>query len=108
MTVETLGRAFDLYRRTADSRTAIALLIANAIPLIGVLFFGWSLLTILVLFWIENGIVGFWNVPKILLARQSLIESMPAMLRAAGLNEAENQVAAQALQRRVRQAQVQI
>ena len=108
MTAGTLGRAFDLYRRTADSRSAIALLIANAIPLIGVLFFGWSLLTILVLFWIENGIVGFWNVPKILLARQSLVESMPGMLRAAGFNEAENRVAAEALEERLRQAQAQI
>jgi hypothetical protein len=108
MTVGTLGRAFDLYRRTADSRTAIALLVANAIPLIGVLFFGWSLLTILVLFWIENGIVGFWNVPKILLARQSLIESMPAMLRAAGVTEAQGRMAEDALEDRFRQAQAQI
>ncbi|HTK44627.1 MAG TPA: DUF6498-containing protein [Patescibacteria group bacterium] len=108
MTVGTLGRAFELYRRTADSRSAIALLIANAIPLVGVLFFGWSLLTILVLFWIENGIVGFWNVPKILLARQSIVESMPAMLRAAGFNEAENRVAAEALEERFRHAPAQI
>jgi hypothetical protein len=40
VTVDTLGRAFDLYRRTATSRSALALLIANAIPLVGVLFFG--------------------------------------------------------------------
>jgi hypothetical protein len=73
MSVEALGRAADLYRRTALSRSAVALLIANAIPLIGVLFFGWSLMTILVLYWIENGIVGFWNVPRLLLAQGSLI-----------------------------------
>ena len=69
MTVETLGRGFGLYRRTAVTRSAIALVIANAIPLVGVLFFGWSLITILVLYWVENGIVGFWNIPKIALAR---------------------------------------
>src|SRR5207247_7425498 len=94
VTVDTLGRAFDLYRRTATSRSAIALLVANAIPLIGVLFFGWSLLTILVLFWIENGIVGFWNVPRILLARQSIAESLPDMVRYAGLDKAESAEAA--------------
>lgn len=72
-TVETLGRVFEFYRRTAASRSAIALLIANAIPLVGVLFFDWSLWTILVVYWLENGIVGFWNVPRMLLAGGPLI-----------------------------------
>jgi hypothetical protein len=73
MTVDTLGRALGMYRRTAASRSAIVLLLANAIPLVGVLFFGWSLLTILVLYWVENGIIGLWNVPKLALARGSAI-----------------------------------
>jgi hypothetical protein len=85
VTVEALGRAVQLYRRTATSRSAIVLLLANAIPLVGVLFFGWSLLTILVLYWLENGIVGFWNVLKINLARGSLIPSLPEMPEAAAL-----------------------
>jgi hypothetical protein len=63
-----LVRLVDGYRRTTASRTAIALVIANAIPLAGVLFFGWSLWTLLVLYWVENGVVGAWNVPRILLA----------------------------------------
>jgi hypothetical protein len=79
MTVEALGRAYDLYRRTATSRSAILLLLANLIPLVGVLFFGWSLLTILVLYWVENGIVGFWNVPKIIMARGSMNPGPPDM-----------------------------
>jgi uncharacterized protein DUF6498 len=70
---DPLGRFFDLYRETATSRSAIALVVANAIPLVGVAFFGWSLWTILVLYWVENGIVGFWTVLKILLARGSVI-----------------------------------
>ena len=77
MTVETLGRAYDLYRRTATSRSAVLLVLANVIPLVGVLFFGWSLITILVLYWLENGIVGLWNVPKILLAQGSVIPRIP-------------------------------
>ncbi|MBI3751783.1 MAG: hypothetical protein HY263_09050 [Chloroflexi bacterium] len=63
-----LPRIVDAYRRTTGSRTAIALVLANAIPLVGVLLFGWSLWTILVLYWVENGVVGLWNVPRILLA----------------------------------------
>ena len=85
MTVDTLGRAFDLYRRTATSRTAILLVVANLIPLVGVLFFGWSLITILVLYWIENGIVGFWNVPKIVMAQGSMLPRLPDMPAAAAL-----------------------
>jgi hypothetical protein len=43
----------------------VALLVTNAIPLIGVIFWGWSLFAILLLYWIENGIVGAINVLKI-------------------------------------------
>jgi hypothetical protein len=78
-TGDALSRALALYRRTAASRSAIVLLAANAIPLVGVLFFGWSLWTILVLYWLENGIVGFWNVPKIILAQGDFMPSLPAL-----------------------------
>lgn len=43
-TVDMLGCAVRLYRRAATSRSAI-LLVANAIPLVGVALFGWSPLT---------------------------------------------------------------
>jgi hypothetical protein len=87
----------ELYRRTATSRSAIALLVANAIPLVGVLFFGWSLWTILVLYWLENGIVGFWNVPKILLARGSVIPSIPELPPEEALRATSNPVQAASL-----------
>ena len=44
---------------------AAALVVANCVPLVGVLFFGWSVATILVLYWIENGLLGVVNVLKI-------------------------------------------
>lgn len=97
MTVDTLGRALALYRRTATSRSAILLIAANAIPLVGVLFFGWSLLTILVLYWLENGIVGFWNIPKIALARGSFVPTMPEMPESAALAATRNRAQADAL-----------
>ena len=105
MTVETLGRAWDLYRRTATSRSAILLLVANVIPLIGVLFFGWSLLTILVLYWLENGIVGLWNVPKIILAQGSIMPSIPDLPAAAARAATASPEAAAKLQEQWRQAQ---
>jgi Family of unknown function (DUF6498) len=71
-----IERSFQLYRRTADSRSALALVLANLVPLVGVVFFGWSLWTILVLYWIENGIVGVWNIPRMLLARGSILAGL--------------------------------
>ena len=83
--VDRLGSAWELYRRTATSRTAILLLLANLIPLAGVLFFDWSLLTILVLYWLENGIVGLWNIPKIILAQGPIVASSPSGPTTSGL-----------------------
>jgi len=107
-TPTNLGRAFDLYRRTATSRSAIVLIVANAIPLIGVLFFGWSLLTILVLFWIENGIVGLWNIPRILLARGSILQSLPDMPLDAAMDATGNAQAAAELRQRWQEAQARL
>ena len=62
-------RLFNLYQ-AASAPAAIALLVAsNLVPLVGVLFWGWNLWSIIILYWIENGIVGALNVPKMLLAR---------------------------------------
>ncbi len=46
----------------------LPLVISNAIPLIGVLFLDWSIGHIVILYWIENLILGFWNIPRILFA----------------------------------------
>ena len=39
---------------------------ANLIPLVGALFFGWNAILILALFWIENLIIGLFNIIKFL------------------------------------------
>jgi len=41
-----------------------ALFLFNLIPLAGVLFFGWNLSSIMVLYWFENVIIGFFNALK--------------------------------------------
>ncbi len=58
----------------------VALVAANLFPVAGVLFFGWNVWTILALYWLENGIVGLFNIPKLLLARGPMV----VPLRAAG------------------------
>ena len=42
---------------------------ANLVPLAGVLFFGWSVFATLLLFWLENVIVGVFNVLRMLVAQ---------------------------------------
>jgi len=41
------------------------LVLANLIPLFGVLFFGWDASTILFLYWCENIVIGIYNFKKI-------------------------------------------
>jgi hypothetical protein len=60
-----MERVLAWYRVGSSYGAVIALVVANAIPLIGVLFLGWSVWNILVIYWLENGIVGGFNVLKI-------------------------------------------
>jgi hypothetical protein len=46
----------------------IALLAANAIPLFGVLFLGWNAFYVVLLYWTENIVIGFYNVLKMMFA----------------------------------------
>lgn len=42
--------------------SAFALIVANAVPLIGVLTHHWTVFVVLLLYWSENVVVGFFNV----------------------------------------------
>ncbi len=42
-----------------------SLLVVNAIPLIGVLFLGWDLATIVATYWLENGVIGLFAIGRI-------------------------------------------
>ena len=46
----------------------IALIAANAVPVLGVLVWDWKVFPILLLFWVENVIVGGFNVLRLMLA----------------------------------------
>lgn len=47
---------------TFSRRSVQTLIVANTIPLVGVIFFGWSLFAIMYLYWLENVIIGIFNV----------------------------------------------
>jgi Family of unknown function (DUF6498) len=60
------------YRVGSSYGAVAALLVANAIPLFGVLFLGWNVWTILTIYWLENGVVGIFNVLKMSRAEGSV------------------------------------
>jgi hypothetical protein len=67
--VTTLIRLFALRRADHASPVAIAVLVAaNLLPLVGVVFLGWDLATLVAVYWAENGVVGVFAVLRILTA----------------------------------------
>jgi hypothetical protein len=67
--VTALIRLFAIRRADHASPVAIALLVvANLVPLVGVLFLGWDLATLVAVYWAENGVVGVFAVLRILTA----------------------------------------
>jgi hypothetical protein len=57
----------DLNRRLTPS--AVVLILANFIPIYGVAFLGWEVFPIVLLFWFENVVIGFYNALKMAFAR---------------------------------------
>ncbi|MBN2346455.1 MAG: hypothetical protein JXO51_08680 [Candidatus Aminicenantes bacterium] len=56
-------------------RSALALVAANLVPLYGVLALGWTVGPILLFYWSENLVVGFFNVLKMARAQGSVANS---------------------------------
>lgn len=59
-----MERLLGWYQVGSSYAAVVALLVSNAVPLFGVLFLGWNVWTILTIYWLENGVVGFYNVLK--------------------------------------------
>ncbi len=47
--------------------TVIILILSNLLPIYGVLFLGWEVFPIMLLFWTENVIIGVFNILKMLM-----------------------------------------
>ena len=52
---------------TLASPSTLLLIIANLVPVVGAVFFGWKLSDVMVLYWAESAVIGFFNVCKIIL-----------------------------------------
>jgi hypothetical protein len=58
-----------LFEKYLSKLPLFALLAVNALPLVGVLFFEWDAFLIVLLYWAENVVVGFYNVLKMALVK---------------------------------------
>jgi Family of unknown function (DUF6498) len=71
--------------------SALTLLLANLAPLAGVLFFGWSVSSIIILYWFENVVIGVVNVARMIAlspARATLASALGARADAAAASPA--------------------
>jgi len=60
------------------SPSGLALIGANLIPLAGVLFLGWDLSSVMILFWAESGVIAFYTVLKMaIVGRLAAIFAVP-------------------------------
>lgn len=75
-----MDRLIAWYRMTSSAGAVVALIAANAIPLLGVLFLGWNVWTILIVYWLENGIVGAFNIAKMAKAQGDTAETPGTLL----------------------------
>jgi hypothetical protein len=53
-----------LTRQLLQPRSVI-LLIANLVPLVGVIFWGWDAFVLLMLYWLETAVIAFWTILRI-------------------------------------------
>lgn len=70
--------SFGNMRRSTLSFETVAVIVANVLPLIGVVALGWDLSALIFLYWFELGILSFWALVKALFAgRPSEFDSDP-------------------------------
>jgi hypothetical protein len=70
--IDAAARTFmrrQLHGFTDFSASSIVLIVANLLPLLGVIFIGWDAFSIVALYWVENVVLGLINVLKLIVAK---------------------------------------
>ncbi|GAB5537228.1 MAG: hypothetical protein Rubg2KO_34770 [Rubricoccaceae bacterium] len=52
--------------RSPSASSALGLVVANVVPLVGVLALGWDLFEVMWLYWMENAVIGLYALARIL------------------------------------------
>ncbi len=85
---ESLDTA-DLVKQDSDdsSQTSLTVLVlANLVPLVGALFFAWSLSEIMVLYWVETGVILLYHLVKFIVVSplKGVFKSLIALAQVGG------------------------
>jgi hypothetical protein len=56
--------------------STLLLLAANSLPIFGVLYWGWDVFVLLMLYWMETAIIGFWMIARITLMPAEALGTM--------------------------------
>jgi len=79
--------------------SAVALVLANIVPLVGVLLWQWSVSSIIILYWFENVVIGVVNVLRMLLASPASLDLRAIAPARADLTSTQTIAMNEALQR---------
>jgi hypothetical protein len=60
----------DWLKRINIFPSGVLLILVNLIPIFGVLYLNWNAYDVIVLYWVENIVIGICNIPRILLAQK--------------------------------------
>ena len=61
-----------LLHKTRLYVSVAALIAVNIVPIVGVWFWGWEVVTLVFLYWAENLVLGFYNILKLACSRTSI------------------------------------
>jgi hypothetical protein len=59
----------NIQKKDLTELSVLGLVAANVIPIFGVLYFKWDTFSIVLLYWAENLVIGFYNILKIAVAK---------------------------------------
>lgn len=79
--------------------SAVALVLANLVPLAGVLLWEWSVSSVVILYWFENVVIGVINVLRMLTASPTSLDLLALAKQRAGDDKAKLAVLDQTLSR---------
>lgn len=63
-----IGWLAALSGRHLRHRSVAVLVVANLVPLYGVIHWGWDLFVLMTAYWLETGIIGFWTAVRMIMA----------------------------------------
>jgi hypothetical protein len=69
----------DIFKSDWQRPSVIALLLANLVPVFGVLVFHWAIFPLMFLFWLENVIIGVFNLLRMVVAMFFVEQVLPGI-----------------------------